>query len=507
MLTADGQHPRVAQTTVAWHSRIMIDRNQDTTAASLFASAETLQRQGRFDEATEAYKRTIAAAPGAIEPRVALGHLLLKMGRPRGAMAVFAEAVGLDPHLRAVCRDVDGFSTEEARSNAVLENCRHILARYPAYAEAHYGRACALLNLGREAEARRASEQALVLNATVPAYYHVLIHTGDPRRNASAVSSLEHLAQAEHELDDQDRATLHFLLAKAYEDQGRAADAFAHLTKGNAVKRGMIVYDEGRELGRMDAIASTFSPERLAALRDSGFSSTLPVFVVGMPRSGTTLVEQILASHPAVFGAGELTTLPDLVKEQFGSDVPTAIAPEVLRNLGEAYVARVRTLAPEAQRIVDKMPYNFLNAGLTALALPAARIIHVRRDPLDTCFSCYALSFSGEVGFAYDMVELGRYYRAYEKLMAHWRAALPPTVMLEVQYENLIADLPGEARRMVEYCGLDWDPRCLDFHKSRRAVATASLHQVRQPLYTSSIGRARAHADQLGPLREALGVS
>lgn len=484
-----------------------MNENSQGTADRHFAAAQALYRQGRLAEAATALEQAIAAAPEAADPRAALGEVLLKLGRPRAAMAAFAAAVGLDPHLNAVCRNVESLATEKARNNAVLENCRHILGRYPRYAEAHYGRATALLHLGREAEARAACEQALVLNPTVPAYYHVLIHTGDPARNANAVAALEQLATVEAELSDEDRATLHFLLAKANEDQGRIAEAFTHLTKGNAVKRGVAAYDEARELDRMRAIAAAFTPDRIKALGGAGTSSDLPVFVVGMPRSGTTLVEQILASHPAVFGAGELTVLPDLVAAHGLADTLAGANDPALTRLGEAYVAEISKLAPGAGRIVDKLPYNFLRAGLIHVALPRARIIHVMRDPLDTCFSCYALSFAGDIGFAYDLGELGRYYRAYEALMAHWRAVLPAGSILDIQYEELVKDLPVMARHMTDYCGLVWDARCLDFHKSRRAVVTASLHQVRQPLYTSSIGRARAFAGQLAPLREALGLS
>ncbi len=474
---------------------------QDNLAAALLQA-------GRPEEAVAAYERSVAAAPAAIESRVKLGNLLLKQGRRGRAMAVFKEAVGLDPHLRAVCRDTSQILAGEARNEAVLENCRHILSRYPKYAPAHYSMACALLNLGQITEARRASERALVIDPTVPTYYHVLIHTGDPKRNTNAVSTMEQLAQHEASLDELDRATLHFLLAKAYDDQNRTDEAFVHLDKANAFKRGLIAYNEAREIGRMQAIAAAFTPERVRALGVSDCDSALPVFVVGMPRSGTTLIEQILASHPAVYGAGELTYLPDLVREGF-ADFPAgfdAATPQQLQHLGEAYAAKLAVIAPWAQRIVDKLPTNFLHVGLIHLALPGARIIHIRRDPLDTCFSCYATTFAGEVGYAYDLAELGRYYRAYDELMAHWRAVLPDGTMLEVQYEELVADLHEVARRIVDYCALPWDERCVEFHKTRRAVDTASLVQVRQPIYRKSVGRAQVYAAYLRPLCEALGL-
>jgi tetratricopeptide (TPR) repeat protein len=463
------------------------------------ALAQTLCAQGRFDEAATILDQAIATAPNASAPHAMLGDVLLRMGRPRRAMAAFAAAVQHDTFLPSVCRPVDG-ATEEARSETILENCRHILARYPRYAAGHQARALALLTLGRETEARRAAEQALVLNPTVPAYYHVLIHSGDPHRNASAIASLQQLATVADELPPEDRVILHFLLAKAFIDQGRNADAFAQLEQGNALKRRLISYDERHQLARLTAIADAFPAARIAAAPAAGSASDKPVFVIGMPRSGTSLVEQILASHPAVFGAGELTFLPDLA----GPDDPDRSA-DFIARIGATYVERITALAPAAERVVDKMPYNFLHAGLIRLALPHARIIHVRRHPLDTCFSCFSLNFSGDVGFAYDLGELGRYYRAYDALMAHWRSVLPPDFLIEVQYETLVADLEREARRMIAFCGLDWDPRCLAFHTTRRAVATASLHQVRQPVYKNAIGRADAFAPYLAPLRQALG--
>jgi tetratricopeptide (TPR) repeat protein len=473
--------------------------------------AAAFMRAQRPEEAAMAYRHSLAAAPDAIETRINLAKILRRLGRHGEAMAFFEQAVAMDPHLKAVCRDTSTLSSEEARCNTVLENCRHILARYPDYAPAYYSKACVLLNLGRTVEACGVCERALVLNPTIPVYYHILVHAGDANQKASAVSALEQLAEQESALPEDGRAMLHFLLAKAYDDQKRYEEAYAHLQKGNAIKRSTIAYDETREVGQMGDIAAAFTPERLRELYGSGYACSVPVFVLGMPRSGTTLVEQILASHPDIYGAGELTYLPELVREgHAGKDFPAgfaALPPDQLHRLGAMYAARLAVIAPKAKRIVDKQPYNFLQVGLIHLALPDARIIHVKRDPLDTCFSCHTLMFAGDVGFAYDLGELGRYYKAYEALMDHWRKVLPEGAILEVQYEDLVNDLPGQARRIVEYCDLKWDERCLEFYKADRVVATASLHQVRQPVYKSSIGRAQAYANHLGLLREALGLS
>ena len=232
-----------------------------------------------------------------------------------------------------------------------------------------------------------------------------------------------------------------------------------------------------------------------------------------MPRSGTTLIEQILASHPQVFGGGELwhfrkavegirtalggsPTFPELVSGMTGDD---------FRSLGVRYLAEIKPLARSAAHITDKMPANFMFAGLIHLALPNAPIIHTIRDPVDTCLSCFSKLFAGEQNHTYDLAELGRYYRHYQALMEHWHHVLPPGRILEVRYEDVVADLEGQARRIIAHCGLDWDPRCLAFHRTDRPVRTASATQVRQPIYNSAVGRWRVHEPFLGPLLAELG--
>jgi len=231
------------------------------------------------------------------------------------------------------------------------------------------------------------------------------------------------------------------------------------------------------------------------------------VFVLGMPRSGTTLIEQILASHPFVHGAGELKRLPSLI-DGTGS-FPASVrdrTPAQLKAMGEAYLAQVAPMAAGARHVVDKMPSNFMRAGMIRLILPDARIIHCRRDPVDTCLSCYTKLFADEQAFTYNQTEVGRFHRAYQTLMAHWRAVLPASHFLEVDYEAVVDDLEREARRMLEFLGLPWDEAVLRFHETERPVRTASVNQVRQPLYRSSSGRWRAHAAQLKPLLAALEI-
>ncbi len=236
---------------------------------------------------------------------------------------------------------------------------------------------------------------------------------------------------------------------------------------------------------------------RLAGLGDP---SPVPIFILGMPRSGSTLVEQILASHPQVLGAGELRTLDRLVHQGGGIEALATLQAEDCRRLGERYLADLRSLPAGKTRITDKMPGNFMYVGLIQLILPHAKIIHTMRDPVDTCLSCFSRLLSVGHHFSYDLAELGRYYRHYRELMDHWRSVLPAGTMLDVAYEDVVDDLEGQTRRMLEYLGLPWDERCLSFHKTVRPVVTASSVQVRRPLYRSGVARWRQYEAHLGPL-------
>jgi tetratricopeptide (TPR) repeat protein len=368
-----------------------------------------------------------------------------------------------------------------------------------------------LQEIGRRDEACRAFETAIALAPRSGRFYRHLADckrftVGDP-----ALTAMQGLAAGRASLPEEDRRQLLFALAKAAADLGEHERSFGYLLEGNALKRRQIDYDEARVLGEFTRIRTVFSRELMAARGGVGHNSALPVFIVGMPRSGTTLIEQILASHPQVFGAGELTDIGDAAARLNGAagcfpEIVASLPDEVLHQLGARYIDAARARAATADRITDKMPLNFLYVGLIHLVLPNARIIHASRDPLDTCLSCFATLFTGEHRVAYELGELGRYYRAYQGLMEHWARVLPRGVLLEVEYEDVVADLERQARRIVAHCGLEWDAACLGFNGSKRPVRTASATQVRQPIYHSSVGRWRAYGDLLKPLMEALGV-
>jgi hypothetical protein len=322
------------------------------------------------------------------------------------------------------------------------------------------------------------------------------------------------LASRPERLTTDERMQLDFALGKAYADLKDYRRSFDHLRRGAAAKRAQTDYDEAAAMALFDRIEAAFPPERFAAASGRGDPSRTPIFILGMPRSGTTLVEQILASHPDVTGAGELRTASDVfgqVRAVTGEvahypDFVPALDAATLKAMGGLYGAELQRLAPGARRITDKMPSNFYFVGLIHMALPNARILHTVRDPLDTCLSCYSKLFAGEQNHTYDLGELGRYHRRYQRLMDHWRGVLPPGRFLDVSYEALVADLEGQTRRILAHCGLDWDERCLSFHETQRPVRTASASQVRRPIYCGSVGRWRAYAEDLAPLIEALGL-
>jgi hypothetical protein len=363
------------------------------------------------------------------------------------------------------------------------------------------------MELGRLTEAREAAERAVALAPREPLHFRQLGEVRKYVAGDSCLTALEALSNDEAALGIRKQIDLHFALAKAYADIGRTEDEFRRLLSGNRLKRSRINYNETTALDEIDRVQRVFSSEFMRSTRGTGEPSAKPIFILGMPRSGTTLVEQILASHPQVFGAGELNLF-----ERTVGDVRSAIQapayPEIalhmteehFRKIGGHYLAGVQRMAPAASHITDKMPANFLFAGLIHLALPNATIIHTVRDPVDTCISCFSKLFTEGNFQTYDLAELGRCYRRYQALMAHWHRVLPPGRMLDVHYEDTVADVEAVARRIVAHCRLSWDQRCLDFHRTERAVRTSSATQVRRPIYASSIGRRHAYEPLPEPL-------
>ena len=437
-----------------------------------------MQRSGRFIEAERIYRALLKLNPTEFGLLYRLGVLCLTDARPQEAVKWFDRAI----------------------------------ARNRRSSDAHYGRAVALEELGDLAAARGAYERAVDLSPS-----NGLAHRGlaDCTRYAAGhphLARMEALARDLDALPHIDRVHLYAALTKAYDDLQDYRQAARHMLDGNRMQRQQILYDEAVTLGQIDRVSAVFTSQLMAEKKGFGAASATPVFVVGMPRSGSTLIEQILASHPKVHGAGEIHDFGNSVASlgcgHFSSDtflgqVPSMSAAQ-FQQIGAQYLRSTRALAQGNDRVVNKLPGNFIALGLIHLALPGAIIVHSRRNAIDTCLSRFSKIFVPGQAYSYDLGELGRYHRAYERLMTHWRRVVPANALIEVDYEAVVTDLEGEARRLIAFCGLEWDDACLAFHKTRRSVTTPSKSQVRQPLYASAVGRWRPYQEMLQPLLQAL---
>jgi tetratricopeptide (TPR) repeat protein len=460
---------------------------------------------GECQDAVGHLRKALCRRPSFAEAHNALAVALGALGRHDESVAHFEKALEISPDFAEAHCNLGAVLQPLGRHGEALAHFERALAIKPDFAEAHHGRGAALRTFGRLDEVQLALERAIELAPRKAEFYRSLAESkrfvdGDP-----LLALIEAVARDLASFSEEEQTHLRFALGKVYADLGQHERSFSHLVDGNALKRKQIIYDEAAALGRFELTRALFSAEVIGERSGLGDPCPAPVFIIGMPRSGTTLVEQILASHPKVHGAGELNHFEAAVAGLGGPHgTPPDVGGEELRRISGRYLDRVRSLAPAAERITDKMPANFRYAGLIHLALPNARIIHIRRDPVDTCLSCFSILFGGDQPYAYDLGELGRYYRAYLSLMDHWRGVLPQGVMLEVQYEDMVTDFERQARRIVAHCGLEWDDACLDFYNTQRPVWTASAVQVRQPIYRSSIGRWRPYKSMLRPLLEAL---
>jgi tetratricopeptide (TPR) repeat protein len=472
-------------------------------------AAQSARWQLRFDEALALVTQSAAIDPRNHETFTLLAAVQVGRRDFARAQAGCARALELRPEHAEAINLMGRIAYEQGRTAEAIAHYRQALARDPKLAGAYNSLGNALRESGDIAAAHAAFRTAVELEPrpTIAFLNFADLHKftpGDPM-----LAAMEQLAGKFAVLTETERLWPAFALGKAYDDVGEHARAFENFLVGNRLKRQQIVYDERATLAQFARIEAVFTKEMIGEAR-VGEGTPVPVLIVGMPRSGTTLVEQMLASHPEAFGAGELPDLATLtagLRDANGSEYPECVATTVrdaVRACGDVYLDALRRRAPEAACITDKLPANFAHLGFACLAVPNLRIVHVRRDPLDTCLSCFSKLFAeGQLHFAYDLGELGRYYRAYARLMAHWRAVLPPGVMLELQYEELVNDPEPHARRVLAHCGLAWDPACLRFHETRRAVRTLSAGQVRQALFLTSIGRARPYRAWLGPLIEA----
>jgi tetratricopeptide (TPR) repeat protein len=489
------------------------------SAEALGNHGNVLSELGRHEEAVKQLRQALLIKPNSAQNQFNLANALVKAKRLDEAARAFAAALAVEPDFPEALQNYANLLRELGRQTEAAAMLRRAIALDPADASLRIALGIALEEAGDLAGAGTAFGEALALDATATAAYYHRVKMAKVLPGDDLLAQMEALSGQADRLSRDDRAMLGFALAKAYEDVGRHDEAFVHLLEANRLARASVDYDEADMGRRCRRLREAITAPLLAAKAGLGSESNVPIFIVGFPRSGTTLTEQILASHPLVHGAGEHSYVRDLAS----SDIPDVVSeenpaskigfpeslgllpPERFRQLGTLYVERLRRNAPDAPHITDKLPVNFMFLGFIHLILPKATIIHVKRDAMDTCISCFAQHFSQDnIRFSYELGELGRYYRMYMELMDHWRQTMPAGSILEVQYETLVENFEPEARRIVAHCGLDWDERCLSFHQTERTVRTASLAQVRQPIYRSSIERWRRHEKHLGRLIAAL---
>ncbi len=464
-----------------------------------------LRAAGRTDQAQSHFARAVALAPAYDDALKNLAALLNASGRCAEALAHLQ--VGLaergfnaleladKPPPAKLCEEL-GKAYWGCGDITTAIACLRYASSVDPDATTYEMLASLFVQTGRAREAVAALLDAI---ACAPDQVNLYLSLAEIDPGALPTAHVERLRAFADAQDIETLANAHFALARVLDGQDRTQQAFEHFAAANAHARALRPYDEAQTLRALENVQQTFSRDFLARHAGSGHPSDVPVFIVGMPRSGTTLVEQMLAAHPLVAGGGELTVFDGLAREFRGDQ--TAFA-----DLGARYAAWIRERFAEAVRVTDKMPANYRYAGLIHLALPEAKIVHVVRDPLDTCFSCFTEYFPAEdLAWSFDLAQIGRYYRAYLRLMEHWRSVLPPGALLEVRYEDLVTDPQTQARRIVEHCKLPWDERCLAYYDDPRPVQSASALQVRRPVYRTSIGRSRRYIEHLQPLIDALG--
>ena len=481
-------------------------KQRPTDVVAIRMMAELAARVGRPADAEHLLRRTIELAPGWEAPRANLATLLYRQHRWQDALDELGRIETGDNELgRSLKAAVMGRIGAYEEGIALY---REILARHPDNPKVWMSLGHMLKTVGRQDEAVDAYRQGLEIAPAMGEIWWSLANLKTVRFSNEDVAAMQ-TALGSPDLSDEDRLHLHFALGKALEDRREDAEAFAHYSSGNAIRAGQVRYDPEEVRGEVDRSIAFFTSELLASRAGLGCDAHDPIFIVGMPRAGSTLIEQILASHPQVEGTTELHDLITVSKRlRDRGELPGILAEleaSELRSLGQAYLdlARVHR-STDRPFFIDKMPNNWSRIGLIRLVLPNAKIIDARRHPLACCFSNFKQHFARGQGFSYDLTHLGRYYADYVRLMAHFDTVAPRTVHRLV-HEQLVADPEGEVRRLLDYLGLPFDEACLRFHENKRAVATPSSEQVRRPITSEGLDQWRRFDAWLDPLRTALG--
>lgn len=466
-------------------------------------------------KAERAFRNALDCEPGNVGYVVDLARLYSEDRETERAIALLKETVARHPSEAAPAIFIGNVLMEANRHEEALVAIDAAISRFPNSAGAHFNRGICLQMLGRIDEAQQAYEKALTLDPSLDGHqqYVNLRKMTKGSMSASDIYLKLLTRRAAEDMPLSSRIDSHFALAKIYDSSGDTDLAFEHLQKANALKRSTLGWSLKEAQSEIGKIWKLFNPNLIDRCRRLAPSDLDPIFVLGMPRSGTTLTEQILAAHSHVNAGGEMTHLAgaaDVFMKKWG-DLST-VGPERdaelaadLKSIADSYGARTLRLQASGKRITDKMPGNFLHIGFIYLLFPRASVIHCQRNAVDTCLSCYERLFSKGLGFSYDFDDLAGYYHLYLKTMQHWRQVLPTGFILDVRYEDMVADQENQVRRVLQFCGLDFEEGCMNFHEVKRAVTTASSLQVRQPLYKSSVNRWRKYGDKLAPLLQALG--
>ncbi len=497
-----GQHAEAIK-----HARAAVKLNPNAVDA-WHTLGELLHAQTDFEPALNAFQHALNIKPTA-ETWCALGALMEELNRRDAARDSYKHAIELQPQLMQAHIRLGVVLSGQGAINAARDQLELALRIEPRHPVANAELANVLALQGHYQEGWRHLEPLLRGRDTrieVALAYAAISERIDHREQALAL--LEQLSSG-GKIPPSHQEPLLFAMARLYEQTSRYEDAFRHYQ--NAQHLRPLADDLDRHLDEMQAIRTIFSQERLEKLPRAGHGSQRPVFIVGMPRSGTSLVEQILASHPQVYGGGELTTLWNVLQSMQGttgivSDYPACVpdlTPANLESLARTYLDQLHALSTEALRVTDKLPHNFLHLGLIELLFPQARVIHCVREPLDTCLSIYFHRFNSSHLYARNLHSLGRYYRAYERHMAHWNQVLSLPIFT-LRYEDLVEDVEDMSRQLVTFCDLDWDDACLDFHANKRVVNTPSHEQVRRPIYRNAMQRWRNYEPWIGALQEGL---
>lgn len=474
-------------------------------------AGDTLRAQGKLDQAFQHYISALHRNPKNPDALFRVGISFWYHGKQEQALHHLQQAIAHRPDFSGAHENLGQILMEMGQINAALHHARIAVQLAPAHPEPAISFAMVL-------EANRQIEAAVqIVQPLLDGGYHsprlALLYARLSTSLKTQDRALQLIDRAMVNLPTVHReaASLQFMAARLLDSLGDFDRAFAAAQRANAMRQSH--FDpNGIERFIDDAIAF-FTPQRLAQLQRATHGSKAPVFIVGMPRSGTTLVEQILSSHPCIHGGGELTWIWQITEvlamrcEREGHPLPGGFADlqaADMDGLARQYLSAITALSPQSTRITDKYPANFFHLGFISLLFSEARIIHCTRDPMDTCLSCYMSDFASGNLFSFDLGNLGSYYRQYARMMDHWKSVLHVPI-LDVCYEEVVNDLEGQARRLLQFLQVDWDDRCLRFHENSRFVSTLSNQQVRQPIYKSSVGRWRQYQHHLGPLQASLG--